>query len=209
MLKDYSSKPVQSPPCQIVGVEQRFVFQQPITLVLDEKRSFSGDDFKIKDENGVSYFKCKGKALSLRDKKVIYDLYDNPILNIQENLFYGSGQRIYAGKSTDKELGKLSRKKLSIKKNKYEYTFTNLATNKVEVLDLKCDFFGCSCGIFYGKEKEGAPMICSITKTKKMLSFISNYDHYRITVAPGVDAALMVALTICFDELKNEDEENK
>jgi len=50
-------------------------------------------------------------------------------------------------------------------------------------------------------------MICSISKTKQLMSFISDRDHYMIRIAPGVDAALMVALTIIFDELKNEGEE--
>lgn len=205
-MKNYSSMNVVSPPRPVACVEQRFVFQQPLQLYLDEKYSFSGDDFTIKDSNGVSYFKCKGKTFSFRDKKVLYDLYDKPLINIQENAFYGHGMKVYAGKNTDKVLGSIHRKSL-LKKNKYEFTYQNIATNQTEVLDMKCDFFGSSCGIFYGKEKEGAPMICSITKTKQMLSLFSNYDHYVINVAPGVDAALMVALTICFDELKHEDEE--
>jgi len=205
-MKNYSSKDVVSPPHAIIGVEPRFAFQQPISLVLDEKFSFSGDDFSIKDTNGVSYFKCKGKTFSLRDKKVLYDLYDKPILNIQENAFIGHGIKIYSGNNTDKMLGSISRKSM-LKRNKYEYTFTNLATNQTEILDMKCDFFGCSSGIFFGKEKEGAPMICSITKTRQFLNFVSSRDHYLIRIAPGVDAALMVALTICFDELKHEDEE--
>ncbi|OUM62297.1 hypothetical protein PIROE2DRAFT_44444 [Piromyces sp. E2] len=205
-MKNYSSMEVTPAPHPIAAIEQRFVFNQPITLLLDEKRSFSGDDFSIKDSNGVSYFKCKGKTFSFRDKKIIYDLYDKPIFNIQENAFIGHGQKIYAGKSTDKIIGSVSRKSM-LKKNKYELSYTNIATGQSEILDLKCDFMGCSCGIFCGKEKDGAPMICSISKTKKLLSFVSDRDHYAIRIAPGVDAALMVALTIIFDELKNEDEE--
>jgi len=204
-MKNYSTKEVSPAPHPIVGIEQRFVFNQPITLVLDEKRSFSGDDFSIKDTNGVSYFKCKGKTFSIRDKKVVYDLYDKPIFNIQENAFLGHGQKIYAGNTSNK-IGSVSRKSIA-KKNKYEYTYVNLATGQEEILDIKCDFFGCSCGIFCGKEKDGAPMICSISKTKQLMSFISDRDHYMIRIAPGVDAALMVALTIIFDELKNEGEE--
>jgi len=206
LFKNYSSKDVQVPPKPIIGVERRFVFQQPVTLYLDEKYSFSGDDFSIKDSNGTSYFKCKGKTFSLRDKKVLYDLYDKPILNIQENAFFGHGIKIYSGKSTDNMLGSISRKSL-LKKNKYQYSFFNLATNENDVLDIKCDFIGCSCGIFYGKEKEGAPMICSITKTKQLFSFANGHDHYQIRIAPNVDASLMVALTLCYDELKHESEE--
>jgi len=206
VLKNYSSSNIKPADHQIGCIEPRFVFQQPITLNLDEKYSFSGDDFKIKDTNGVSYFKCKGNSFSLRDKKVIYDLYDKPLFNIQGNMFYGHGLKVYAGKGTSTVLGKVSRRSL-LKKNKYEFSFTNIMTNQPEVLDMKCDFFGYSCGIFAGKESQGAPMICSITKTKNMLSLISNPDHYQIQIAPGVDAALMVALAICYDELKHESEE--
>jgi len=199
---------ISSPPQSIVGVEQRFVFQQPITLYIDEKRSFSGDDFTINDSNGVAFFKCKGKAFSFSDKKVIYDNYDKPILNIQEEVFMGHKMKIYAGDDSKNKLGELSRGSM-LKNNKFIYTFTNLANNRTEELDLKCDLIGISCGIFYGKEKEQAPLVCNIAKIRQGLFSNKKRDHYCIKVAPGVDAALMVALTICFDELKSEKEEKK
>ncbi|ORX52247.1 hypothetical protein BCR36DRAFT_582746 [Piromyces finnis] len=205
LMKSYAQREVSSAQRPIICTEQRFAFNQEITLCLDEKRSFSGDDFAIKDQNGVSYFKCKGKTFSIRDKKVIYDLYDKPIFNIQENAFFGHGQKIYSGKSTDEILGSVHRVSM-LKKNKYQLSFRNLATGQEEVLDIKCDFIGNSCGIFCGKEKEGAPMICRIIKSKKLASLISDRDHYKITIAPNVDAALMVALTIIYDELKHEEE---
>ena len=205
LFKDYANKEVTPAPRPIICTDRRFVFNQPLTLYLNEKLSFSGDDFTIKDSNGVSYFKCKGKNFSIRDKKVIYDLYDKPIFNIRANAFIGHGQKIYAEKSTDKILGSVHRRSL-LKKNKYEFSYVNLETGQNEILDLKCDLIGCTCGIFCGKEKEGAPMICSINKPMDVKNFISSRDHYVIKIAPGVDAALMVALAIIFDELKNEEE---
>jgi len=206
-LKDYSKKEISSPPKTIIGVDQRFIFQEPLTLYIDEKSSLSGDDFIIKDSNDVSYFKCEGKVFSMNDKKVIYDSYDKPVLNIQEDVFIGKGMNIYAGDDSKTKLGKLNKKSM-IKNNKYVYTFTNLVDNCTEELDMKCDLIGNSCGIFYGKEKEQAPMVCSITKIRQSI-FAKRHDHYCIKIAPGVDAALMVALTICYDELKHEPEENK
>jgi len=207
-LKDYSKMELSSPPQSIVGVEQRFIFQEPITLYIDEKSSLSGDDFTINDTNGVPFFKCKGKFFSFNDKKVIYDNYDKPILNIQEETFIGHNMKIYAGDDSKTKLGELSRKSM-LKNNKFVYTFTNLADNRTEELDMKCDLIGNSCGIFYGKEKEQAPLVCNIAKIKQSLFTKKRRDHYCIKVAPGVDVALMVALTICFDELKSEKEEKK
>ncbi|OUM59325.1 hypothetical protein PIROE2DRAFT_69876 [Piromyces sp. E2] len=204
-FKDYSKNEISSPPQPIIGVDERFIFQEPLTLYIDEKSSISGDDFIIKDSNEVPYFNCKGILFSFNDKKVIYDTDDKPVLNIQEDTFVGNGINIYAGYYSNTKLGKLDKKSI-FKSNKYVYKFTNLVDNCTEELDMKCDISGNSCGIFYGKEKEQAPMVCNIVKIKQNTDN-KKYDHYCIKIAPNVDVALMVALTICFDELKHESEE--
>ncbi|OUM62308.1 hypothetical protein PIROE2DRAFT_44426 [Piromyces sp. E2] len=206
-LKTYSDDPIQPPKNDIVGIEPRFVFRNPLTLILREKIfSFSGDDFSIKDINNVEYFRCKGKALSIRDKKILYDLYQKPILNIQHKILTLKGNiKIYAEDKQDKILATINKKSfISVKK--YIIEFYNQATEKTEYLDMKCDFFSYSCGIYYGHEKEGAPLICKITKKIDMKLVFTTQENYFVQIAPGVDAALMMAIAICFDEYKNEDD---
>jgi uncharacterized protein YxjI len=206
--KTYNDDPLSSPKNDIVCVEPRFVLRQPVTLILKEKLfSFSGDDFSIKDINDVVYFKCKGKAFNLRDKKILYDLYQKPILNIQNKILsLKRYMKIYEGDQSEKQLASISKKSfISIKKHVIE--FYNQVTNKTEYLEMKCDFFGYSCAIFYGKEKEGAPLIAKVSK-KINAKLLTSQEDYYCQVAAGVDIAFMTALAICFDEYKNEGDDN-
>ncbi|ORY04883.1 hypothetical protein LY90DRAFT_709292, partial [Neocallimastix californiae] len=83
--------------------------------------------------------------------------------------------KIYEGDQSEKQLASISKKSfISIKKHVIE--FYNQVTNKTEYLEMKCDFFGYSCAIFY--------------------------EDYYCQVAAGVDIAFMTALAICFDEYK-------
>ena len=210
LLKFYDKKKVSQIDHDIVVTENRFVFDKPVTLILRENlMSFSGDDFTIKDTEGVSYFKCEGKALNIRDKKTIYDLNGTPILNIRNAILFLKGRmKVYAGKDDKKTLASII-PKTSIHSRKYIISFYNISEEKEETLDMKCDFFSHSCGIFYGKEKEGSPMVCKIIKKIDARSLLTNKDNYYVEVAPGIDAALMVAIAICFDELKNDDSRDK
>jgi len=206
-FKTYDDDPINPPKNDIVVVDPRFVFRMPVTLILREKIfCFSGDDFSIKDLNDVEYFRCKGKALSIRDKKVLYDLYQKPILNIQHKIFTMKGNiKIYADNEENKILATVNKKSfISVKK--YIVEFYNQATGKNEYFDMKCDFFSFTCGIFYGHEKEGAPMVCKVTKKLDVKLVFTTQENYYVQIAPGVDAALMVAIAICFDEYKNEDD---
>jgi len=176
-------------------------------LILREKIfSFSGDDFTIKDINNIEYFKCKGKVFTFHDKKTLYDLYELPILNIQHKIFtLKRNIKIYADKNDQKQLASISKKSIfSIKK--YIIEFYNQATEQTEYLEMKCDYFSFTCGIFYGKEKEGAPLICKVIKRLDAKLLFTSQENYYCQIAPGVDLAFMVALSICFDEYKNEND---
>lgn len=53
-----------------LGVYPDMARAEPTLLAIKEGiMSFSGDDFSIKDQNGHTVVKCKGKAMSLRDRK--------------------------------------------------------------------------------------------------------------------------------------------
>ncbi|OUM62293.1 hypothetical protein PIROE2DRAFT_44435 [Piromyces sp. E2] len=210
LLKFYDKKELSSPEKDVVAVDSKYVFDQPTELLLKEGLlSFSGDDFVIKDTSGKSYFKCTGKLMSIRDKKFITDMEGNPLFCIANGiLFFKSRLKIYSGKDTKEVLASIT-PVTSIKSRKHLITYYNPVTEKEETLDMKFDFFNHSCGIFYGKEKEGAPMICKIIKKIDAKRILTNKENYYIEIAPGVDIALMAALAICFDEIKNDDSDHK
>jgi len=199
------SKRVSNPGNKIVITEERFCFDQPIVFKLNERFfTFSGDDFTIKDLNGVRYFYCEGKALSIRDRKILLDTYNQPILNILDKYVSLRGKMtIYEGKTQEKALLKV-KPKSPIFNKKFTINFFNKATGKDEFFEMHCDFVGFKCKIFYGKKKEGAPMIAQIVLNINTKVMLTSEECYYLEVAPGVDAAALVALAICFDETKNE-----
>ena len=205
ILKKYNDNEVNKPQNDIVALENRFVFQQPITLVINTKLlSFSSNDFTIKDTQGRDYFKCKGSSLNITNKKTLYDLYDLPLLNIQNQLLTLKDKTdIYLGANSEQIVATIKQKSF-MNVNKYVLEFYNIANECVEFLDMKCDLMGSSCGIFYGKEKEGAPMISRISRKIDTTQILSPEGNYYVEIAPGVDISLIVAATICFDQLKKE-----
>jgi uncharacterized protein YxjI len=210
LLKFYDRKELTSPEKDVVAVDSKYVFEEPTELLLKEGLlSFSGDDFTIKDSSGNSYFKCEGKLLSIRDKKFVTDMEGKPLFCIANKVLFLKGRlKIYEGNDTKKVLASIA-PQTSIKSRKHIVTYYNPVTEKEETLDMKFDFFNHSCGIFYGKEKEGAPMICKIIKKIDAKRILTNKENYYIEIAPGVDIALMSALAICFDEIKNDDSDHK
>jgi len=189
---------IKSPGTSVVGTEGRFLAQRPVTLYLKEHvLSFSGDDFSIKDSNGMSYFKCKGKYITIHDRKYLYDIYNNPIITIKENISFRFKQTLNDPKSgkkiaSIKKTSLLSFRSLTVK-------FFNKATNRKEILTVKGDLMSLSCGIYYG-----STMIARVSKKLDAKTIFTNKDTYALEIAPNVDMALMVAIAIIFDEFKHE-----
>ncbi|KAG4093473.1 hypothetical protein H8356DRAFT_547875 [Neocallimastix lanati (nom. inval.)] len=202
-FKNYLSTEIRSPPNPIAAIDSRFIFQQPVTLILKEKEAlFKEDNFTIKDKNGVSFFQCNGKEFAIKDKKIIYDLYGKPIFNIKQDQQYKMRHNIYS-EDTSNIIATVTPKS-AFNLRKFPIEFTNLVTGQKDSINIKCDMFGYTGGMYYGKEKEGAPMICKILKNN--VNTPTRSENYSIEIAPGVDIAFMVACTICFNEYRNESE---
>ena len=73
----------------IAVLDPRFVVGYPVQLKLKEKVwSWSGDDFKITEAStGATWFKLKGKTISLSDKKEMTDAYGNVVATMRESFF--------------------------------------------------------------------------------------------------------------------------
>ena len=190
--------PLATNPSPIVAFEQRFAFQKPITLILKEK-SYIGDDFSITDINKEPYFKIKRKSFSSSQKKTFYDLYDKPIYNIQHGFWKGV-YNLNLGEDDKQTIVKVVSLG-SFNNTEYEATFKNLLNGKDERLELMCDAGGSVCGIFHGNAKKGAPLICKISRENKLFS---GGDKYIVEIPPNIDAALMLGLGVCFDEIKHD-----
>ncbi|CAE6449875.1 unnamed protein product [Rhizoctonia solani] len=175
----FSALVPQNPP---LGVMPAYAQNHEVTLKLREKSmSLSGDSFEITDPQGRPYFSMEGNAFSIRSKKTLKQADGRPILNIQNKLLtIHTHYLVYkANESTESEPLCVIKSHFSVTGTKIDVAFRNAADGREVVFDLRGSFFDRSEILF-------------------------NQQTYYLTVAPGVDAAMMVALCVCMDEKQNE-----
>ncbi|WVR05557.1 hypothetical protein IAU60_002576 [Kwoniella sp. DSM 27419] len=187
-----------NPPC---GVFPNYYAQQPTTLILKEKVfSFSGDDFSVKDSHGHTVVRCHGNSMSFRDSKVIVDPNGRPLFQLKNKLLAIHKTFIAEGEG-GQEIFRI-KQRLSFG-SKMEAVFVNASTRQTTTLLLKGDFWGGSADISI----ENGPVVAQISRdmiNARQIFGGQQSFKYAVTVAPGVDLALIAAVCICFDEAKNE-----
>lgn len=187
-------------PFSVFG--EQYCLDHAITLKVKEKAfTLSGDDFDIKDTDGNKYFKVKGSALSITDKKVLYDTDKKAVLSIEEKLITLSDKiNIYQGKEGTKFV--IVSPEQNHLNNKCFVSFPH-RNIKNEYLEMVFDTIGNECNIYYGSVNTGK-LICKIKRKINAKLLLTSADDYKVEIAPNVDIALMVALAICFDEDRND-----
>jgi len=195
--KDLMAKPVESIDHNIEVADSKFTFKTKVDLIFEETMDMTSyHNFSVKDLNGMEYFRCGYN----RDDIVVYSIYNEPICRIAFTSPFKSKQPILKGEKNEESVAVISDKDSSAAE-KFTVELTNLVNEKTEKLDMNCDLKFRCCGIFYGKEKSGSPMVCRIVKNL----YFANY--YKIEIAAGIDASLMMALTCFF--MKKSMKENK
>ncbi|SCZ99243.1 BZ3500_MvSof-1268-A1-R1_Chr3-1g05900 [Microbotryum saponariae] len=184
-----------------IGLNPHFIKPTPVVLVMAESRmSFSGDDFTIKDSNGVHVLKCSGRAMSFKDKKDFKDPQNNFLFSLREKtMAIHKTQLIEDG--SGKDLCKLV-KKISIGGSKYIAEFNNLVGDGRPV-ELKCrgNLLGGAADILYNDR-----VVVQISRQMlNMREAMGGKQTYYTTVAPGFDVSLAAALTIAWDEFEHDE----
>ncbi|KAG8742503.1 hypothetical protein FRC10_001337 [Ceratobasidium sp. 414] len=211
----------QNPP---VGVMPAYAQNHELTLKLREKKfSLSGDSYAITDVQGQPYFKMEGHAFNIRDKKndrkpltsyeALMQADGRHIFNIQNKLLSIHSQYLVynANQSTESEPLFVVKSHFSLTGAKLDVSFVNAADGRTVVFELKGSFFDRNAEITMG----GQP-VARITRqfmnagewshrsSSAFCELLFDQQTYFLTVAPGVDAAMMVALCVCMDEKVNE-----
>ncbi|CAE6472489.1 unnamed protein product [Rhizoctonia solani] len=197
---EFSPLVPQNPP---LGIMPTYAQNHELTLKLREKRmSLSGDSFEITDPQGRPYFKIEGSALSFRDRKTLKQADGRPILNIQNKMLTIHRQfYIYnANESSDSEPLCLIKSHFSVTGAKLDVTFKNAADGREVRLDLRGSLFDRNAEITVNDQ----PVARISRQFMNSGQLIFDQQTYYLTVAPGVDAAMMVALCVCMDEKQNE-----
>ncbi|KAG8685503.1 hypothetical protein FRC09_014702 [Ceratobasidium sp. 395] len=186
-----------------LGVMPKYAQNYELTLKLREKKwSMSGDSYAITDTQGRPYFKMEGHAFHIRDKKTLMEANGQPVFNIQNKLLSIHHQYLVynANQSTESEPLFLVKSHFSLTGAKLDVTFTNAADGRQVVFELKGSFFDRNAEITMG----GQPVARITRQFMNAGELLFDQQTYFLTVAPGVDAAMMVALCVCMDEKVNE-----
>ncbi|CAE6413629.1 Protein LURP-one-related 15 OS=Arabidopsis thaliana GN=At5g01750 PE=1 SV=1 [Rhizoctonia solani AG-1 IB] len=197
---EFSPLVPQNPP---LGIMPAYAQNYELTLKLREKRmSLSGDSFEITDPQGRPYFQIEGSALSFREKKTLKQADGRPILNIQNKLLTIHRQYfIYnANESTDSEPLCLIKSHFSVTGAKLDVQFKNAADGRQVQFDLRGSFFDRNAEVTV----DGQPVARISRQFMNSGQLLFDQQTYYLTVAPGVDAAMMVALCVCMDEKSDQ-----
>jgi len=185
-----------SPP---LGVNPAYCVNKQTTLVMKEKVwSLSGDTFHIVDESNHEVVQCRGQTLSLSDRKEFASSTGQPLFSLRTRLlslhksFYAeapSGETIFEVKG-----------KFSIGSSKMVATFVNASTKQNVELLIKGDWLDRSASITMGNI-----VVAQISRSYfNMREVFGGQQTYYVTVAPGVDLAMLAAICVCLDERENE-----
>ncbi|KAJ5817484.1 hypothetical protein N7447_007492, partial [Penicillium robsamsonii] len=184
-----------------IAIFEQFVATEPQTIILREKvLSVSGDSFEIKLASGAPFLKVKGAWVSLSGRKKVEDAQGNHLFDIVKELLHIHST--YAIEDPHHKKICEVKSSLSLVGSKATASFTD-RNGKAVALKMKGGWFDRTADIVDDKSGQTVARI-----DRKLLSgrdLIFGQQTYAVVVAPGVDAALITALCICFDE-KNNDE---
>ncbi|TFK96288.1 tubby C-terminal-like domain-containing protein [Pterulicium gracile] len=186
-----------------IGVNQAFsVHNQPVTLKLQEKqRSLTGDSFYIKDAaSDQPVLECKAKSFSLHARKEFVDLQGRTLFHLKKKIL--ALHATFEGVSPDDETVLFTVKKsFSFGKVKLNATFRNAADGQEISLALRGDFFDRAVRI----SPEG-PVVGRISRDffNAREIFSRGAQTYFLTIAPGVDVAMLAAICVILDQIYQE-----
>ena len=189
-----------------IALFHQHIAQHSTTLVLREKMlSLSGDSFSISTVPGnTPIFSVSGSAFSLSGRKTISDTSGTPLFDIRKEHFK-IPSTYYAETPNDEKKIFEVKGKFSLGSSKavgvFEYQ-TQQGQRKAASLMMKGDFFDRKADI---TDEETGSVVGRIDRQfLNARELVGGQQTYAVTVAPGMDMAVVVAMCICLDERQNE-----
>ncbi|GLI80664.1 hypothetical protein PoHVEF18_009021 [Penicillium ochrochloron] len=196
ILGNHNLEPFLEP----IAIFNQFVAREPQTLIMKEKvLSVSGDSFEVKLASGQPLLKVHGAWVSISGRKKVEDIHGKHLFDIvKEHLHLHT---TYAIEDTHGKKIAEVKNSLALLGSKATATFTD-SQGKAVTLKMKGGWFDHTADIV--DEKSGKSVARIDRKLLSGRDLIFGQQTYAVVVAPGVDAALIAALCICFDEKNNE-----
>jgi len=183
--EDQLNNELHDSPREIAVVDPSYVFKNRATLILEiNKAGLKEFDFIIRGTDNMVYFKGQKSIKTLK-------LFNQEDFTVMKNSYSLTKSTLYAGSGNKHNVGTISVKN-SLKGNKYNVDVTNIATEQTEYLDLNCEPYFRSAGVFLGREDDGAPLLCKIFKISN--AGFKSTAKYQIEIARNLDHALAIML---------------
>ena len=157
-----------------------------------QRRLFSiGEDFWIENEQGEQIYKVDGKAFSLRETFLLEDSNGSELLTIESKLL--AVRPTMKILREDKLVATVTKKLLTFLHQHYTIQVASGVTYEAE---------GNITSHEYEVTSNGAA-VAHISK-----DWFTVADSFGVAIGPGQDPALLLAVTICIDEIAEEQREH-
>jgi uncharacterized protein YxjI len=204
------------PVPQPLGVFQSLMARQPQTLVVKEL----GDSFDVKTADGRPWMRIDAKFRTMHGRKKVYDASGHHLFDIvRANWHWHTTFDIEEEKS---------KKEYMQVKFKYACTLSSRVSSRVSrpktdtpipgMKDKVHATFNTASGTPVKLEMKGRSTLDIVDTASGALAarierkrwnareMLGNQQTYHLTVAPGVDTSLIVAMCICLDEKREQEQ---
>lgn len=177
--------------------------QSSILRLKNKIFSLSGDTYKIinvRDESVV--FQCKGTALSLTDKRVIFNAQDTPVFVMKEKLMQlDDKQSVYSVDAEGKPKDEMYKVGSNFGNTKQKTHGLKNQAGKDIILNAHMTLLSSKGSMWYGDIDKGIP----IAKLCSPLEFrdLADSGTYFVEISPGVDMALVVSMVLAYAEMES------
>jgi uncharacterized protein YxjI len=144
-----------------------------------------GDDFWIEDAHGTSVYKVDGQALRIRRTLRFEDAHGNVLCTIQERRLHLRKSMAIVG-PTGQRLGLVTKARISPLRDRLTVAITDGPQ-----LDVTGNILDHEYTI-----GEGRNQIAAVSKR-----WVRVRDTYGVEIEPGQDDVLVLAVTVCIDQL--------
>lgn len=165
--------------------------------VAKKKLSVSKGDWNITDQAGHSAFKVDGRIASMRDKRFLRDAAGNVILSMKKKLITMHDTWEILTGNGDQVIATCKKSSVVQFKTSMDVMLASSTTGKhTPDYQVKGDFFDRNLTVFRGAEQAAL-----VTRQITFTTVILDKDTFGVTIFPGVDQALVLALIVIMDEV--------
>ncbi|KAJ3180577.1 hypothetical protein HDU85_003981 [Gaertneriomyces sp. JEL0708] len=137
----YDNVKIEAQKPHVAAVDERYILSQPTTLAMRDNMFATTKDIEIKDANSSKpYFVIKGRGMSLKEKKTLWDTRGVPVLNIKKQLLgFVPNHSVFRANNSEYKLFDI-RAHFNVGKPQLSITFINIVSGETCIIGCKGDW---------------------------------------------------------------------